>query len=62
MRNFKVSGVKVKGSRNLIQAQAGKDAQSTFEFLAKSKTVANRKEDPYMNNLSFEKMSKQERA
>jgi len=47
----------------LIQAQLGKDSQSTLEFLAKSKTVASvhRREDPYMNN-SLEKMSKQDRV
>lgn len=47
----------------MIQAQLGKDSQSTLEFLAKSKTVASvqRREDPYMNN-SLEKMSKQDRV
>lgn len=52
---FGVPAVKLRGSRNLIVHQPdGSSKNSLSELFGKSKTVGFR-EDPYVNNLSFEK-------
>jgi len=55
MKLFGVPAVKLQGSRNLVVHQPdGNSKNSVSELFGKSKTVGYR-EDPYVNNLSFEK-------
>jgi hypothetical protein len=48
-----MTGIKVKGSRNLIQAQLGNQSKTS---VAQARTMGFHKEDPYMNNITLDRV------